>query len=170
MRTVYIEFTRPKTNKPLSCAIMAVEGTKYSHVRLRWKTSWGAETVYEASGVSVKFVGPVAMQERPVEVIHSYALQLSDEQYKALLRLCIEYSGLSYGTLQLVGILLVRVFGLVKNPLSRGRKSQVCSEIVGVFLQDILGIGRQLNLDIAGPRDIQKVLEDTLSSNVVSLR
>lgn len=170
MRTVYIEFTRPVSTKPISCAIMAVEGTRFSHVRMRWQSSWGEDLVYEASGLSVKFVGPVAMHEKPVQVVHSYALTLSDEQYKALLALCMRYAGVQYGSLQLIGILLVRVLGLVKNPLSRGRKSQVCSEIVGVFLQDVLGIGRELNLDTAGPRDIQKVLEGTMSARVVPLR
>ena len=56
-------------------------------------------------------------------------------------------------------ILLVHVFGLGKNPLSEGRKSQVCSEIVGVFLQEILGFGKHINLDTAGPKDIKEVLD-----------
>jgi len=159
MRTVYIEFTAPKKCNPFSCAIKAVEGTEYSHVRLRWVNGWGAEMVYEASGTSVKFIGPIALQDLHVEILHSYRFDLSDEHYRKLLQLCIENAGVNYGYLQILGILLVRIFDLQKNPLSSGRKSQVCSEIVGRFLQEVLGIGYQLNLDTAGPKAIQSVLE-----------
>jgi len=166
MREVYIEFTRPKkTFKPLSWAIRAIEGTEYSHVRLRFTKKSGINMVYEASGVDVNFRGPLALEEKPTEVVHSYKLDITPEQFSKMVDLCVYHAAVNYGYIQLVGILLVRVLGLVKNPLSQGRKSQVCSEVVGRFLQEILNIGHDLNLDTAGPREIQRVIEDHLQSN-----
>jgi hypothetical protein len=161
---INIEFTRPKKlqHQVLSRLIRLVEGTKYSHVRLHWINSVGADIVYEAGGTSVKFKGKLAQIAKPVEIIDSYQVEINKDRYKKLVKLCMENAGIEYGFLQLVGILLVRIFNLKYNPLSRGRSSQVCSEIVGVFLQDILGIGKELNLDIAGPKDIQKVLKSSL--------
>ena len=160
MREVSIEFTRPSSwFKPLSWAIRLIEGTPYSHVRLRFKKQNGIEMVYEASGTSVKFIGELSLQELKIDILHSYSIGLTNEQFSKMIDICVIHANLDYGKLQLLGILLVRIFGLKKNPLSRGRKSQVCSEIVGKFLQEILDIGHDLNLDIAGPKAIQDVLE-----------
>ena len=71
----------------------------------------------------------------------------------------MENAGVSYGFKQLVGIALVKLFRLKTNPLSEGRKSQVCSEIVGRFLRMHSNVADKLNLDIASPRDIQLVLD-----------
>ncbi len=159
---IYIEFTRPKGKALplLSYIIRAVENTKYSHVRLRWTNSMGVEIVYEASGTNVKFLGPLAQEDVKVNVIHSYPIELDKKQYKELVKLCLENAGISYGYEQLIGIALVKLFNLKRNPFARGRKSQVCSEIVGRFLQEIVNVGHELDLDIAGPKDIQYILDN----------
>jgi hypothetical protein len=159
---IKIEFTRPKKlqHQLLSTLIRIVEGTSYSHVRLHWTNSVGADIVYEAGGTSVKFKGKLAQDQKPVKVMKEYEVEITKEQYRNLIKVCMDNAGLEYGFKQLVGILLVRVFGLKNNPLSQGRKSQVCSEIVGRFLQEILNIGHELNLDTAGPKDIQYVLDN----------
>jgi hypothetical protein len=157
---IYIEFTRPKSLlKPFSWAIRAIENTKYSHVRIRWINSVGVDIVYEAAGDRVRFLGPLAQEDNKVDVIKSYCLELSRDEYRGLVKVCMENAGVQYGMLQIFGILLVRVFNLKKNPLSQGRKSQVCSEVVGRMLQEVLDIGHELDLDTAGPRDIQLYLE-----------
>jgi hypothetical protein len=158
-RTVYVEFTRPTYFSSLSWIIRLFEGTKYSHVRLRWVNNAGLSIIYEASGISVKFLGPEAQREKHSEVIHSYSIGVDFVQYKKTLDLCMRNAGISYGFKQLLGIGLVRIFGLNKNPLSNGRKSQVCSEIVGRFLQEILDRGYNLNLDTASPKDIQLIMD-----------
>ena len=160
MRTIYIEFTRSTSWKTawFSWLIRMVEGTPYSHVRLRFKKRSGLEMVYEASGTSVKFIGPLALAEKPTKVLHSFEYTITQNEFSKMIDLCVYNADLDYGYTQLLGILLVRVFGLSKNPLSQGRKSQVCSEIVGRFLQEILGIGHNLDLDVAGPKDIFETL------------
>lgn len=158
-KQVNIEFTRPKGRLlPLfSWLIRALECTKYSHVRLSWTNSTGVPVVYEASGTSLKFIGPLAANR--VEVIKTYPVYVDRDGYRRLIKLCMTYAGLDYGVKQLLGILFVKLFKLKKNPLSQGRKSQVCSEIVGRFLEEAMGWKTGLDLDTAGPKDIQTFLE-----------
>lgn len=162
MLTVNIEFTKPtRKAKPfpiLSYIIKLVEQTEYSHVRLSWVNSTGIPVVYEASGHNIKFVGPIADHESVI-VIKSYRLSLTPEQYRGLIKLCMTYAGLDYGLKQLLGIFLVKLFKLKRNPLSRGTRSQVCSEVVGRFLEEVMGYNTGLDLDIAGPRDIEQYLK-----------
>lgn len=158
-RLIYIEFTRPKKFNPLSWIIRAIDCTSYSHVRLRWTNGMNIEVVYEASGTTVKFLGPTAQKQIPVDITHSYKVFIAQSEYRKLVKLCLENSGINYGFKQLVGIGLVKLFRLKKNPFSDGRKSQVCSEIVGRFLQEIVGVGEQLRLDTASPKDIQLLLD-----------
>ena len=140
--------------------VRTVDQTPYSHVRLRWTNSVGVDIVYEASGTTVKFLGPLAQERLPVVITHSYTFDISKEKYRELVKLCMENAGVSYGFKQILGIGLVKLFNLKKNPLSEGRKSQVCSEVVGRFLQEILNIGHELDLDVASPKDIQEALKE----------
>ena len=157
-RKITVEFTRPTKFFPVfSWIIRLIEKTEYSHVRLKWVSSTGIEVIYEASGTNIKFKGPLAAKNTAV-VVKSYDLIVDNAGYKRLVFLCMTYAGLEYGLVQLLGILLVKVFRLKKNPLSRGKKSQVCSELVGRFLEEVMGCKTGLDLDTAGVRDIEKVL------------
>ena len=159
-KTVYIEFTRPsKHSFPiLSWIIRKVQGTPYSHVRLRWINSAGVEIVYEASGNEVKFVGTIAQKTKSVHVVKSYRIELDTKQYINLIGLCMRYAGVRYGLMQLIGIGLVNMLGLSKNPYADGGKSQICSELVGIFLRDVMGLDLEIDLDIAGPKEIEEEL------------
>lgn len=159
-RLVIIEFTRSRKKLPLfSWLIQLVQRTKYSHVRIKWKAMREITVIYEASGSSLKFIGPMADEENPVEVVSSYKFNFSLEQYREMVKLCMKYANIEYGKKQIFGIGLVRAFGLKKNPFADGKKSQVCSEVIGTILEDILGWNTGLDLDIAGPREIQETIE-----------
>lgn len=71
-------------------------------------------------------------------------------------------AGADYGTQQLVGIAWVkinRLFGVkIKNPYGDGRRSQVCSEMVGYFMEHCLGWDVGIDLDVASPFDIDMYL------------
>lgn len=159
-REVYIDFTRPKGDKftPYSWIIRKVQGTPYSHVLLRYESRLlGKEIVYEASGRVLKFVGPEAIENR-YEVKKSYKFLLNESQYREMLRLCLRNAGIDYGVKQAIGIGLVHLLKLKKNPFADGRKSQVCSEIVGRFLEEVLDKRTGLDLDIIGPRELDEYL------------
>jgi len=165
MADISIEFTTPrgKILPIFSWLIRVVQGTPYSHVLLRWTNSTGVDIVYEASGQMLKFLGPEATKNR--YTIHKrYKTELTREQYKELIKLCMTNAGLDYGVKQILGICLVYLFKLKKNPFADGRKSQVCSEIVGRFLEQVLGWQLDLDLDIAGPKQIDDYLSSKLKT------
>lgn len=159
-RKIIIEFTRPKNSlfPWFSYIIRAIEGTDYSHVRLKWKNSSGLDLVYEAAGTGINFKGPIADKDS-VYVIDKFDVYVDSKGYRRLINLCVENAGLDYGVKQLLGICLVRLFKLKQNPFSDGRKSQVCSEVVGRFLEEVMGWNTGLDLDIAGVKDIKQFLE-----------
>lgn len=158
--TVYIEFTKPEGKiLPLfSWVIRLVQGTKYSHVRLRWFNTVGKELIYEASGTSVKLTGDRAAKNLKSKVLKRYSLDLTRDEYRRLISL-LEFSGVDYGIWQAVGIGLSNMFGLRENLLSRGRDKQVCSELVEVFLRRVKDWGIRMSADMAGPKEIDKWLE-----------
>ena len=164
-----IEFTRP-VNKILpifSYGIRAVQRTQYSHVRIVFYNSRGVKIVYEASGSSVKFLGTVAQESHKVEVIKSYEMDLSKTEFQGLVDLCLKYSGISYGKLQIIGMLWSYIFSLDKNPFADDGKSQVCSELVGRFLEEVMGFEIDVNLDVAGPREIDEFLDRCAENGLV---
>lgn len=158
-RNITIQFTTP-ANKKLpwfSWLIRKFQGTPYSHVLLSWHSTTGVDIVYEASGHSVRFLGPIATEGR-YTVHKSYTLTVTPEQYRELIRICMTYAGVDYGILQILGIAIAHWVGMDKNPLSRGDKSQVCSELVGRVLEEALGLHTGLNLDIIGPKELDEWL------------
>lgn len=167
---VNVEFTRPKRKLfPLfSWAVRAIERTPYSHVRLTWLSTSGEPLIYEASGASVKFIGRHAADQHEVEVLEAYTFNLEKEQYKRLIGL-FRFAGVRYGVLQILGIGLAKWLNLDKNPLSKGSKQQVCSELVAYFLQDVLGLPiTPEEYDLLGPRGIKEKLDELCASSVQS--
>lgn len=104
------------------------------------------------------FVGTMAQKERPVEIIKHYEIDIDSPQYRQLIDICMKYAGVDYGIWQVLGIALTNMFGLKKNPLSVGDYSQVCSELVGIFLRDVMGFDIDFDLDTAGPKEIDEFL------------
>jgi len=154
---IFVEFTKPRKTKiaVFSWLIRLVQGTPYSHVLLRWVNSVGVELVYEASGRMLKFLGPKAHKDR-YYVIRSYKIPVSRDEYRETIKLCMENAGVDYGLKQAFGIALVHIFKLKKNPFSDG---QVCSEIVGHFIEQVKKQNTGLDLNIAGPKEIDEYLE-----------
>lgn len=155
---VYIDFTRPKSFSIFSLGIRLVQRTPYSHVRIRFKFR-DMTMVYEANGSNVRLLGPHAQQEQAAHIVHSYELKLSDAERDKALDL-IRYSGTMYGFLQIVGILLTIIFPLKRNPFSDRQYTQICSELVGRFLEEVKGWKLTVDLDVAGPREIKQQLDE----------
>ena len=122
--------------------------------------------IYEASGSGLKFIGPKARGHWPVTICSTYDFNLTLDQYREMVKLCMTYASVDYGKKQILGVALVHIFGLKRNPFSDGLKSQVCSEIVGTFLQNIVGLKIEVDLDIAGPREIEQAI---LNSGVLGV-
>lgn len=158
-----VGFSKPKGKflPVFSWLIRLVEWTKYSHVYVSWETSYGVTVVYEASGTTVKFMN-AALHAKQAETIDSFKLEISDQAKYNLIKFCLENVGRPYGAKQIVGIAYVKLARLfrcnVKNPFKDGHYTQVCSELVGYVLRDVLGKDLDLDLEAAGPRDIYEYL------------
>lgn len=171
MRKIYIDFTKPKDKVlPLfSYAIRFVGDTKYSHVRLRWTNSAGREVIYEASGTQVHFIGTLAQEKHKAEIIKTYELDLTDDEYRKLVDICMKYAGVDYGVLQVIGIALALAFNLKRNPFSDGKYSMVCSELVARVLEEVKGYELKADLDMAGPLEIDECMQDLVMRQLARL-
>lgn len=161
---VKIQFTRPAnvTFPWFSWMVRLFEGTDYSHVRLMWKTGRGVPCVYEASAGGLHFKGPIA-DRGSVEIIYEFSVWITQYDKGRLVDMCVRHAGLEYGKRQVLGIALARLMGVNYNPLSRGSRRQICSEVVLGFLSDICGWKTDLNRDLAGIKDIY----DLMVNNVI---
>lgn len=158
---IYIGFSKPKNKKfPIfSWLIRLFERTPYSHVYIRWHSRGaGVDVCYEAAGTQLRFMGPEPFKSN-IQPLHEYELEISKELYPKLLTYCMTNAGMDYGLKQAFGIALVKLFKLKKNPFADGRKSQVCSELVGNILQEVFQLNIGIDMDIAGPKDIDKYLK-----------
>ncbi len=158
-----IQFTRPKddTFKIYSKAIQKFDGRDYSHVRFSFTARrQNVDLIYEASGDSVKFIGPEGAKFHEVVVVKEFYLDLSRDQRDQFINYFMTMCSVKYGKLQAIGIGVARVFGLKRNPFSRGKAHQVCSETVAIPLRDVLGIEFKKSLDLLTPRDIYEALEE----------
>lgn len=126
-----------------SWAIRLYERTPYSHVYLRWDTQFGAPICYQASGTAINFMGDYAFK-RHLEIVEEYEFEAPDEQWADGMKFCLENVGKKYALLGVLGVPLVDLFGLKKNPFGDGEDSQYCAELVTRFLAHL---GMSLNLD-----------------------
>lgn len=157
-RKVYIGFSRPRTWKPLSAAIMGWWGTDYSHVYIRWETPWGFDEVLEASGLSVHMT-EATRWEKNNKIIKEYKFEVPKETFHALMTAIRPLTGLPYGWSQALGIALSEAFNLDKNPIASGSSTFVCSE-VGLRAMKILGFATDKNEDLVSPKDLRDLLEE----------
>ena len=163
---INIGFSKPK-NKLFpffSWLIRLFEGTEYSHVYITWH-SLGAkvDVYYEAGGSSVHF-NCKEVAEAKLNTIHLYEIYIPRSRYKKLIHFCMSNAGKDYGVKQVFGIAYSKLASFitgkrVPNPLADGRRSQVCSELVGAMIEDVLDEETNLDLDIAGPRAIKELLD-----------
>ena len=169
MRKLYIDFTVPAKSKfPIFSWIIRVwQRVPYSHVRLRWENRYGQNVVLEARGTSVRFSGPIAQAQKPAKIIKTYTTEISKLEYVGLEKLGMEYTGVKYGIKQILGIAIANIFGLQKNPFADGQYSQVCSELVGRYFEEVLNIPIGRSLDMAGPREIDAFLQKLKSQNIL---
>ena len=157
-----IGFSKPKKLFPiLSWLIRLFEWTPYSHVFVRWHSLGAdADIVYQAGGTSVNFMAGRIFDSK-AETVYEYEIEVDRETYKKLLHYCMTNAGVDYGIKQVFGIALVKLFRLKKNPFADGKKSQVCSELAGNIIENLDMGDITIDLDVAGPKDIEKFLESS---------
>lgn len=130
--------------------------TDYSHVYARWYlTSQEREIVYQASRGMVHFQS-LENFTRSNSVVREFALDITEEQFKAFSRKCIDLAGEKYSKIELVQIFL--------SDISNGKihfedqPGYICSELMCELLED-LGIKFDKPKYLVQPGDIVKALE-----------
>lgn len=155
MRILKVGFSRPKDWKLFSQIIQWSEHAPFSHTFLRWSSeTLNCELVYQASHGMVHFVSGERF-DRENETVIEYCVELTDEQFNAIAKKCIELAGTKYGTLQIIGMALERATK-VRNPFRDGPKTFVCSELVGEVLKQIMQI--DLDPEYVGPSSLERLL------------
>ena len=157
---IRIEFTKStKKFAPIAWLIQKVQGTEYNHVQFRWHNSTGTNVIYHASGSQIHFLGEMAQEEMKSEVVKAYEFTVTKEQYRKLVKRCMEYAGVKYSFCQVLQIGVSQLFG-IRPWKSNQEYAQVCSEVVARVLEHVLQIDLNLDPDMAGPREIDIALEN----------
>ncbi len=140
MRKIIIGFSKPKTwFNPFSWLIRLIEGTPYSHTYV--KTFFQAADcwlIYQASGKMVNFMSEKQF-DNTVHKYKEFEFEISEEAYKEYIKWAVRNAGVPYGLKTVLGILLVRVFNLKKNPFGDGQKSLFCAELSRIALSHFIG-------------------------------
>lgn len=156
MRTVSIGFSRP-INHPFpvfSWLIRAYQGTKYSHVYLRfYSRSLDRVLIYESVSGGVRFLGLEAWSKQAEEVA-SVDLDISDDNYTKLLQYCVDNAGAKYGFWQNLGVVFSDLLKLKSNPFKSGKN---CSEAIAEILQ-LEGFEIPKEPNLITPKDIYTLL------------
>lgn len=126
---------------------------------IRWySASLDRNLIYQASGLQVNFVG---LEEFSVasRIIKEFPIQVSDQAFLKVLQFAVDNSGKPYSVKELLGYGWAIAFAKKTNPLGDGRKTFVCSELVGTILDEVLQIPVGKDLDLITPKDVFVLLD-----------
>jgi hypothetical protein len=156
MKTITIGFSKSKKRFAIgSWAIRAFQGTKYSHVYIKFKSdSLQRVLIYEAVGAGLRFIGTKVWESHAEEVV-SFSIDIDQENYLTLMRYCVDNAGTEYGFTQNIGIAICELLRLKNNPFKKGKN---CSEVVGEMLK-LEGFSFVKETNLLTPKDIYEVLD-----------
>jgi len=160
---ITIGFSKPKglLKQPISCIIRAFEGSKYSHVYIKLKTTQLANPLYyHASGLSVKFMNEKTFNKKN-KVVEEHMSDISCAKYYKTLDYAIEKVDTPYSFSQLFGIIIIRLASICGKKISNpfGKKGYICTELVGEILKKIHGKKIEKELNSLTLKDIKKLIE-----------
>lgn len=166
MARMVVGFSRPKKFSIGSTAIRIAENSPFSHAYIRWHAN-GIERdmIYQASHGMVHFVSGESF-DKDAETVVSYYIDLADEQFKNVVRKCVDLAGTKYGTLALAGMGFERATG-IKSPFRDGNKTFVCSELVGEVLKQCGIADVAIDLELAGPKRLEAAISSISSFSVL---
>lgn len=154
----YIGFSTQ--NHPVSTTIRLIENAPYSHTYVKfYLPEYEEYIIYHATGSMIHFLREERFKTKN-RVIREYEVELPDKECKNFIRNSFKKSGIPYGRLQIIGMLIVRLgylwFGQEwKNPLSDGRNSQICSELIYYDLKKYFDFG-DFKPEWDGPKELEK--------------
>lgn len=150
-----VGFSRPKKFKIFSKLIRWYLKTPYSHVYMKfYSKSLDRWIIYEAVGNGVRFIGK-NLFEKTVDIVEEFEIPITDEKQIEMLQWCVDNSGVKYGCLQNIGIVVANILRLNKNPFKSGKN---CSELIAEAIEhaNIYKFNKDLNL--VTPKEIYNTL------------
>ena len=162
---ISICFTRPKSKwAVLSYLIRWVCNSEYSHVSLKYDSTWLDRSVYfEARGLNTHFTSAKDFESQE-SVLHEYEIVCSAEFEKKALQFCFDNTNVGYAVIDLfvlpIVILAKRLgFKKFKNFVAYGASKEICSKLIAfliavVFLEDVTD-----DLETVTPPDVLNFCE-----------
>jgi len=164
MKTITINFTRNIDGKIFSRLLQWYEGMPISHVSIELDTTKGLGQPFVVHSVISKGVSLIPMTRflEDNEIMESYKVELSDEEYKDIRNELLDNCGIQYAYWQNVGILMVDVLKKLgykgKNPFTKG---QNCSELLYKHLiSKLYDLPIDYKSDLIKPSQLRTILLD----------
>lgn len=160
MKTIIIGFSRHKGNAIGSELIQKYMGTKFSHVFFKFKEPHYVDnSIFHAVGRGLSYVSETRFLHSNT-IAKEFVITVSDETYYELLNDCQQNSGIKYGFLQNIGILLVDCLNklgcsISKNPINDGIN---CSEWVAYLIEEMYGKWTDKDYNLVTPLDVYNYL------------
>ena len=131
----------------------------YSHVYLKLNHTSGRQSVYHAAHGMVHFKAYENFLKDNI-VIKEYDIELTNEQRTRLLDHCLDLAGEPYSFISLMQIVAVDIcHSLNINVIPQNKPGYICSELVGQFCKEELGINFKKPKYLLRPDDIEEGLE-----------
>ena len=162
MKEIKIVFTRSKKKIAfLSKAIMWWTNKNYSHVaRAVQIRDWGYR-YYHASEGKVNYEYEKYFNEKH-EVVKEYTLSVCEEIDRTIKKACYEEAGNAYGMMQNLGIFLIDIGLINKNPWKKGRN---CSELIYLLVLKKLIPNIDYNPDTIKPHEVESIILEHFKEN-----
>ena len=166
MSKITIGFSRPKTKKLFSEAIMLFDGFDASHTYLQFEDSHHDLTlIYHAKGSNLHFMSKEVF-DKENKTVYTFEIDLDKAKKHEVVTYLLKNAGKPYAVMQIVGIALdilcKKLFRFsIKNLFSKGRKSMICSEVVAYVLK-MSGLKVKYNLDTITPKEVYDVCKQQL--------
>lgn len=128
----------------------------YSHVYIRIKYQ-DFDLVLHATGIGLHLVSfkTFALKRTPVK---EFIVSSPHVDYRPFLHYAFDTTGKKYGTKEMLGAGLAKIFRLKKNPF-KSADNTFCSEAVGVVMEKFFGFDIEGDSSLWAPKDIHDYLE-----------
>lgn len=165
---IIIGFSKPKSFKIFSWAIIKGYGTPYSHVYVKfYSAKFDRELYYQASGLSVNFMGSDHFNNHNM-VVKEFELSISEESGVAMIQYAIDTAGAPYGISQIFWMAYVRLGEILgkkwSSPKNDGEHTFVCSELASIVLEKFVGIKLPSIPDDMTPLAVYSLLSQAASA------
>lgn len=168
MKSIIVGFSRPKKWKPFARLIMIAYKITYDHVYVKFHSNtYLRDIIYQASKMMVNFVGTSVFESENI-IVKEFSIQISDENYVALMQFAIDNAGKPYSLKEILGLGLVQLcslFGkIIENPFKEGTNEYVCSILASYILENYTKEGPRIDFQDVNPKFLYDFLINKTST------